>query len=194
MTEFEFTRSRMRDPGAVITVRTIGLDLRVRLAPEASGGALTLIETDNAPGFGPPLHRHAETEIFRVLKGRYLYEVDGRRFVAEAGDVVRVPGGAAHAFVNIGAAPASQLVMILPGIDAAAFFTELGAVMADGAVDRVALASFGKKWGVDFIGPPLCVPPEVRQRQSRGAGNHSPSLPTGPATFTSAARRPPGAR
>ena len=85
-----------------IAVPALGLDLRVRLPLEASGGALTVIETINAPGFGPPLHRHAQTEVFRVLEGHYLYEVDGRRFRVSAGDVVSVPGGTAHTFRNIG--------------------------------------------------------------------------------------------
>lgn len=138
-----------------IRILAIGLELRVRLPPSASGAAMTIIDTVNAPGFGPPLHRHAETEIFRVLEGRYLYEVDGQRSYAEAGDVVCVPGGAAHAFRNVTDAPARQMVMILPGLDAAAFFTGLGEAMRDGIPDRAGLNAFGAAWSVDFLGPPL---------------------------------------
>jgi quercetin dioxygenase-like cupin family protein len=138
-----------------IRIPAIGLELRVRLPGSASDGMMTLIETSNAPGFGPPLHRHAETEVFRVLEGRYLYEMDGKRFYAEAGDVVSVPGGTAHTFLNVTDAPARQLIMILPSLDAAAFFTELGLVMKDGVPDTGALNAFGEKWGVEFLGPPL---------------------------------------
>lgn len=138
-----------------VHIPAIGLDLRVRLPPAASDAAMTIIETTNAPGFGPPLHRHTETEVFRVLSGRYLYEIDGRRFYAETGDVVSVPGGAAHAFVNVTDEPAQQLIMILPGLDAKAFFTELGEVMRSGVPDRALLNEFGKRWGVEFLGPPL---------------------------------------
>lgn len=140
---------------AVIEVPAIGLELRVRLPPDATGGDLTVIDTTNAPGFGPPLHRHRETEIFRVLSGRYLFEVDGRRFHVEAGDVVSVPGGAAHAFVNIGETPARQTVVIIPGLDAAGFFTGLAAIMKDAIPDRRSLEEFGRIWGVEFLGPPL---------------------------------------
>ncbi|TCR72271.1 cupin domain-containing protein [Rhizobium sp. BK376] len=136
-------------------IPAIGLDLRVRLPPDASDAALTVIETTNAPGFGPPLHRHAETEVFRVLTGRYLFEVDGRRFYADAGDVVTAPSGAAHAFVNVTDAPAQQFILILPGLDATAFFTQLGDVMRDGVPDRALLNDFGKRWAVEFLGPPL---------------------------------------
>jgi mannose-6-phosphate isomerase-like protein (cupin superfamily) len=138
-----------------IRIPAIGLELRVRLPLSASGGGICVIDTVNAPGFGPPLHRHAETEIFRVLEGRYLYEVEGVRSYAEAGDVVCVPGGAAHAFRNVTEAPARQMVMILPGMDAAGFFEGLGEVMRNGIPNRARLNAFGAGWGVDFLGPPL---------------------------------------
>ncbi len=140
---------------ASIQVPAIGLDLRVRLPNRISGGALEMIETINAPGFGPPLHRHPETEVFRVLKGRYLYQVGDRRFFAEPGDVISVPGGTAHAFVNVTDAPAEQLILILPGLDAAAFFSELGEVMKDGIPAKDVLNHFGRRWNVEFLGPPL---------------------------------------
>jgi quercetin dioxygenase-like cupin family protein len=138
-----------------IQIPAIGLELRVRLPNRVSGGTLEMIETVNAPGFGPPLHRHPETEVFRVLRGRYLFQVDDRRFLAETGDVVSVPGGAAHAFVNVTDAPAEQLVLILPGIDAAAFFTGLGEIMKSGVPERNVLNTFGQRWNVEFLGPPL---------------------------------------
>ena len=152
-----FTFLQSKGTEAPIAVPAIGLELLVRVPPAATGGALTVIETVNRPGFGPPLHRHRETEIFRVLEGRYLFEVDGRRFVAETGDVVSVPGGAVHAFVNLTDAPARQHIVIVPGLDAVAFFTGLAAVMRDGMPDPARLAAFGEAWHVEFLGPPLAA-------------------------------------
>ena len=108
-----------------LEIPALGLKLSVRLPLEVSGGAITIMETVNAPGFGPPLHRHAETEIFRVREGVYLYEIGGRRFYGKAGDLITVPGGSAHAFVNVGERPARQMVLMLPAMDAVRFFTEL---------------------------------------------------------------------
>ena len=142
---------------APISIPAIGLDLFVRMPPSSSGGEMTVIETINAPGFGPPRHRHNEVEVFRILEGRYLYEVDGKRFRAKVGDLVSVPGGAEHGFVNITDRPARQLIMILPGLDAARFFTELGGVMKNGVPDRLALNDFGRRWNVEFLGSPLKV-------------------------------------
>ena len=138
-----------------IEIPAIGLDLFVRLPPASSGGAFCFIETINAPGAGPPLHRHREAEIFRVIEGRYLYEVDGRRFFAETGDVVSIPGGVAHGFVNVTEVPARQYILMTPALDAAAFFRELAEAMRDGVPDRAALNAFGIKWNVEFLGPPL---------------------------------------
>ncbi|TCK28687.1 quercetin dioxygenase-like cupin family protein [Ancylobacter aquaticus] len=148
-----FRHSRGDEPP--IRIPAIGLDLLVRLPPAMSGGAFCCIETTNAPGAGPPRHRHREAEIFRVIEGRYLYEVDGRRFFAEAGDVVSIPGGAAHGFVNVSDAPARQYILMTPALDAVAFFTELAGVMRDGLPDTAALNAFGATWQVEFLGPPV---------------------------------------
>jgi quercetin dioxygenase-like cupin family protein len=142
---------------APIAIPAIGLDLIVHMSLSASGGAFSIIETLNAPGKGPPRHKHTEAEIFRVLEGRYLYEMDGRRFYAEAGDVISIPGGAEHGFVNVTDKPARQYILIVPGLDASAFFTEFADVMRNGAPDKSALNRFGAKWRVEFLGPPLSL-------------------------------------
>jgi len=150
---FSFAHSRNDEP--VIAVPAIGLEVRVRLSSKTTGESLAIMETTNAPGFGPPLHTHPETEVFHVLAGRYLYEVDGRRFYAESGDVITVPGGMPHAFVNVTDAPARQFIVIMPGLEVVAFFRGLRDLTKDGKVDVAALNAYGEKWGSRFLGPPL---------------------------------------
>jgi quercetin dioxygenase-like cupin family protein len=157
---FQFYRSTS-ETVPPLSIPGLGLELVVKMPQAVSGEALTVIETCNAPGFGPPLHRHSETEVFRVLEGRYLFEVDGQRFEAAAGDLVSVPGGTSHAFVNLTDRPARQLVMMLPGMDARSFFFELGQVFESGKPDQDTLNVFGKPWGVEFLGPPLAVKRQV---------------------------------
>jgi quercetin dioxygenase-like cupin family protein len=151
---FEFFHSRA-DEEEPVEIPALGLKLSVRFEQAAPDGAITILETENAPGFGPPLHRHHETEIFRVMEGEYLYEVDGRRFHAKAGDLVTVPGGAVHAFVNVTGQPARQMVLMLPAMDALKFFTDLAKILADGRPNPDALNAFGAPWGVEFLGPPI---------------------------------------
>jgi hypothetical protein len=83
--------------------------------------------------------------------------MDGRRFYAETGDVISIPGGAEHGFVNVTDRPARQYIIIAPALDASAFFTELAEVMRNGAPDKAAFNRFGSKWRVEFLGPPLTL-------------------------------------
>jgi quercetin dioxygenase-like cupin family protein len=139
-----------------IDIPAIGVNVQVRIAPTATGNKATLIETSDAPGYGPPMHRHErETEIFHVLTGRYLFEVDGKRTIASAGETVVGHAGSTHCFTNIDKETSRMLVLITPGLDAAAFFMELCSVMANGEPQPDALRNFGAKWGVEFLGPPL---------------------------------------
>jgi quercetin dioxygenase-like cupin family protein len=140
----------------IIRIPSLGLGVRVRIASANGAGPPTVLETTNAAGFGPPLHRRAQSEIFEIVTGRFLFEVDGQRFIARRGDLVSVPGGAARAFVNVTGTGARQKVIIQPGIDAAAFFGELAQVLASDARGRSArLRAFGERWRVDYLGAPL---------------------------------------
>lgn len=151
-TELLYTETAEND----IVIPAIGVNLLVRIAPAATQGRATLIETTDAPGYGPPMHRHErETEVFHIVKGRYLFEVDGKRTVAEAGMTVVAKAGSTHCFSNIDAEPSQMLILIMPGLDAAAFFTGLGNTMKNGIPAPKTLQKFGDKWGVEFLGPPL---------------------------------------
>jgi quercetin dioxygenase-like cupin family protein len=142
--------------GSPIAIPAIGLQLQVRIAPAATQAKATLVETTDAPGFGPPQHRHErETEVFHVLQGRYLFELDDERIVAQAGETIAAPRGSTHRFVNIDSKPSRLLVLVMPGLDAIALFTELRGVLANGTPEHGALEAFGDKWGVEFLGPPL---------------------------------------
>jgi hypothetical protein len=83
--------------------------------------------------------------------------MDGRRFYAATGDVISIPGGAEHGFVSVADKPSRQYILILPALDAVAFFAELADVMRNGPPDKAALNRFGAKWRVQFLGPPLSL-------------------------------------
>jgi hypothetical protein len=44
---------------------------------------------------------------------------------------------------------------MLPAMDAVAFFSGLGRLMATCRPDMPALNAYGAPWGVEFLGPPL---------------------------------------
>jgi quercetin dioxygenase-like cupin family protein len=147
---------------APIDIAAIGLRVQQRIAPDATGALATVIETTDQPGFGPPQHRHEiETEVFHVLQGRYLFEVDGVQTIVSEGETIVATQGTTHRFVNVDDQASRMLVLITPGWDAAGFFEELGDVMADGLPDPKVLKAFGDKWHIEFVGPPLTRPVEL---------------------------------
>jgi hypothetical protein len=68
----------------------------------------------------------------------------------------------------VSGAPARQLVMMLPAMDAFKFFSELGKLMAAGRPDMPTLNAFGALWGVEFLGPPIHATDTAPSVPSRG--------------------------
>ncbi|MDR7006204.1 cupin domain-containing protein [Paraburkholderia strydomiana] len=134
-----------------ITMPSIGFTARVCIDRTATDGRATLIETTDRPGCGAPLHRHlSQTEIYHVMTGRYLFEVDGVRILAHPGQTVVAKAGCTHRFVNIGNETSRMLILVTPGLDAEAFFGELRGLVADGRPHPDALRDFGERWDVEF--------------------------------------------
>jgi len=138
----------------LIRVRGFGLTVRIRVSLNADVQMPTVIETSHAHGGGPPVYRRRESEIFEILTGRYLFEVEGERFIARRGDLVSVPGGAARSFTNVTGTPARQQVYIHPPLDAVAFYGELGR-LCDKSAMPAELHEFGRRWGIEYLAPPL---------------------------------------
>lgn len=68
----------------------------------ASGGVSVIWVDAMPPGGGPKPHRHAYPETFVVIEGNATFTVDGETMQAKAGNVIVVPAGVVHAFVNAG--------------------------------------------------------------------------------------------
>ncbi len=61
------------------------------------------------PGTRFPPHTHGVDKIDAVLSGRFELEMEGRRVVLEAGDMVEVPAGVVHAARVVGDRPVVSL-------------------------------------------------------------------------------------
>jgi len=64
--------------------------------------------TDLPPGQGPPLHRHPYEEVFVVHEGQASYTVGDTTLEVRAGQIVLVPAGMPHKFINSGEEPLRQ--------------------------------------------------------------------------------------
>ena len=64
--------------------------------------AVSVIVVDAPPGSGPKLHRHPYEEVFVIQEGTATFTAGDETIVAHGGQVVVVPGGVPHKFVNTG--------------------------------------------------------------------------------------------
>jgi mannose-6-phosphate isomerase-like protein (cupin superfamily) len=88
---------------AAHVVRPDDLPVRGEFEGYAQGGtAISMIFVDAEPGRGPALHRHDYDEVFVVQEGQATMVAGDRELTVSAGDIVVVPAGQPHAFVNSG--------------------------------------------------------------------------------------------
>ena len=82
---------------------------RELVGADHGGTGACLIFVEAPPGSGPSLHRHPYDEILVVQEGEATVTAEGEERVVRGGEVVIVPAGVAHAFVNMGDGPLRQL-------------------------------------------------------------------------------------
>jgi quercetin dioxygenase-like cupin family protein len=73
------------------------------------GTGVSFIVVDAPPGGGPRLHRHPYEEVFVVQEGDVTFTVGDDTIEATGGQVVVVPAGVPHKFVNSGAGSLRQI-------------------------------------------------------------------------------------
>lgn len=104
--------------------------------PAETGDKYAIVEIKTAPGAGaPPNHHAGEEESFFVLEGEFEFMVDGQTLGVRAGDFVKVPDGAVHAFTCKGPHAGRLLCINAPGAMHDTFFTEAGEAMPDGTTE-----------------------------------------------------------
>jgi quercetin dioxygenase-like cupin family protein len=69
----------------------------------------SVIVVDAPPGSGPRLHQHPYAEIFVVLEGQATFTAGADVIEAVGGQMVVVPAGMPHRFVNSGTGPLRQV-------------------------------------------------------------------------------------
>jgi mannose-6-phosphate isomerase-like protein (cupin superfamily) len=73
------------------------------------GTGVSFIVVDAPPGSGPKLHRHPYEEVFVVQEGSATFTAGDEVIEAKGGQVVVVPAGVPHMFVNSGTGRLRQL-------------------------------------------------------------------------------------
>src|SRR5689334_18187416 len=97
----------------------------VKATESETSGALSLLEADEPPGFGPPRHIHHDAaEAFYVIEGEYIFFLPSEEVRCPAGAFVYVPAGVEHGF-RVGDAPSRKLNIYVPAA-MIGFFDEMG--------------------------------------------------------------------
>jgi mannose-6-phosphate isomerase-like protein (cupin superfamily) len=127
-----------------------------RMSLKASGDetedAFSLLEADEPPNFGPPMHiHHNAAEAFYVVSGEYIIFLEDEEIACPAGSFIYIPAGVRHGF-RVGAAPSRKLNIYAPAA-MVGYFDELSAALARGDTDPDILAGIATRHGMEVTGP-----------------------------------------
>jgi quercetin dioxygenase-like cupin family protein len=131
-------------PGSQITLKAVGSDTDQTYA---------LMEYVLAPGGGAGLHSHSrEDESFYVLAGELTVQLAETTMLITPGNLVRIPRGVRHAFVNQGSEPLLALVLLTPaGLEQ--FFVDLATLSAAdpaGQIEPAVFQQLAERYGLAF--------------------------------------------
>jgi quercetin dioxygenase-like cupin family protein len=138
-------------------LNVVGEPTLVKVSADDTGGALAVFHLTAPPMSGPPLHVHSrEDEIFYVLDGELVFEVEGRRDTLGAGGSLFVPRGVAHRYQNFANRDARLLIVVTPGAFHD-FFLELSAATPpEGGIPPLdVLQAIDARHGITTLGPPM---------------------------------------
>ena len=125
--------------------------MSVKATDDTTNGAFSLLEADEPPDFGPPMHIHHDAdEAFYVLGGEYIIFVEGRDFTCPAGSFIFIPRGLRHGF-RVGKAPSRKLNIYTPAA-MVGYFDELAAAVKSGASDE-AISEIARRYSMEVVGP-----------------------------------------
>ncbi|HEY5872791.1 MAG TPA: cupin domain-containing protein, partial [Gaiellaceae bacterium] len=83
--------------GRPIELGAFGMTLKA--SSDETNGLFSVLEADEPPGFGPPIHIHHDAaEAFYVLEGEYVMFLEEREVRCPAGSFIYIPAGMRHGF------------------------------------------------------------------------------------------------
>jgi mannose-6-phosphate isomerase-like protein (cupin superfamily) len=127
--------------------------MTVKADASDTGGAFSLLEAAEPPGFGPPMHTHEDAgEAFYVLEGEYLIFVREQEFRCPAGSFVFIPAGEVHGF-RVGDVPSRKLNIYSPAA-MVGYFDELERAAATSeSLDDESLVAMAARYSMRVLGP-----------------------------------------
>ena len=131
----------------------LGIPMVIRLHGRDTGGVVSVVESHDVTGGGPPPHIHQrEDELFQVIEGEYELTVGGKTFVAGPGTTIFAPRGIPHGYRYLGQTSGRLMCVITPsGFEG--FFEAIGALTPEEQQDIPRVIEIGRKYGLEFPPP-----------------------------------------
>ncbi|MES2658511.1 MAG: cupin domain-containing protein [Verrucomicrobiota bacterium] len=135
------------------TLNILGIPMIIRVHGRDTGGVVSVVESHDVTGGGPPPHIHQnEDETFQILEGEYKWTVGGETFVATKGTTIFAPRGVPHTYRYLGTAQGRLMCVITPsGFEG--FFEEIGAMAPEEQQDIPRVMEIGANYGLLFLPP-----------------------------------------
>lgn len=138
-------------PGEGRSIDLGNFTMVVKAADQQTGDAFSLLEADEPPDFGPPMHiHHNAAEAFYVVAGEYIIFVRNEEFDCPAGSFIFIPAGVPHGF-RVGSQPSRKLNLYTPAA-MVGYFDDLSTAIARSAADHE-LAGIAERHVMEIIGP-----------------------------------------
>ena len=137
-------------PKQALSIKPFGLEMRVLLSTDATGGAISVIMAWHKPGEGPPDHVHfSQEEMFFIVEGTYELTIGGETSTVGPGTIVFIPRNVVHRFRNVGDATACMLDWSLPG-GQDHYFKAISDLAAGGGFTGEKVMEISKKFDTNF--------------------------------------------
>jgi quercetin dioxygenase-like cupin family protein len=137
-------------PKQALSIKPFGIEVRVLLTTEATGGAISVIMAWHRPGEGPPDHVHfSQEEMFFIVEGTYELTLGGQTSTVGPGTLVFIPRNVVHRFTNVGDATACMLDWSLPG-GQDHYFKAISDLAAGGGFTGEKVMEISKRFDTNF--------------------------------------------
>jgi quercetin dioxygenase-like cupin family protein len=137
-------------PKQALSIKPFGIEVRVLLTTEATGGAISVIMAWHKPGEGPPDHVHfSQEEMFFIVEGTYELTLGGETSTVGPGTLVFIPRNVVHRFKNAGDTAACMLDWSLPG-GQDRYFKAISELAAGGGFTSEKVMEISKRFDTNF--------------------------------------------
>ena len=139
-------------PGEGRPIELGAFAMTVKADSDQTNGVFSLLEAEEPPGFGPPLHVHHDAdEAFYVLEGEYVMFLDDREVACPAGSFIFIPAGMRHGF-RVGDVPSRKLNFYFPAA-MIGYFEDLSDAIRRAEVDEGLLDEIARRHSMEVVGP-----------------------------------------